>query len=155
MPPRGVPRGQDPADRGRRSGTVQNLDVEVVSDICCHVCDLLLGVDVGRPDHRQGDGVADEMQTVDVSVALQLAEVVKVEALDDEVGTVGYDESLPCVELPYPLDVGVELVALHLTSEIERTAGLQTETVARDYPWSGTPCNWSSQPRTFPITFWV
>ena len=145
LPGGGVPRGEDPAHGGRGPGAEQDLDVEVIPDTGGHVGDVLLGVDVRRPDHGQADWVTEEVHAVQVGETLQLAGVVEAETLDEEVGPGGDDEVLAGVEVEYPLQGGV--VAVRVTGEVETGPGLETEGRQEGkYPGSTALCKQSSQP---------
>ena len=136
----GVRRGQDPADPGWGAGAEQDLHVQGLPHVGCQVGDVLLGVDIGRPHHRDCDGVADESQVLDVSVALQRPGVLELEALDDEILLVGDDEDLPGAELQDPVEGHLEVLAVHLTGEVQQAAGPQCERLLAgwNYPWLAT-----------------
>ena len=137
----GLGRGEDPADPGRGTGAEQHLHVQGLPHVGGQVGDVLLGVDVGRPHHRERDGVADESQVVDVSVALQGPGVLELEAGDDEVLLVGDDEALPRAELQDPVEGHLEeLLTVRVTGEVQQAPRSQCEPLLtpRNYPWSAT-----------------
>ena len=125
----GVARGQHPAHTGGRAGAEQDLHVQGLPHVGRQVGDVLLGVDVGRPHHRDRDGVADQSQAVDMSVALERSGVLELEAVDDEVLVVGDDEDLPRAELQDPVEGHDEVVAVRQTGEVQQAAGPQCESL--------------------------